>query len=98
MNITESVTAPPHYTNGRAYNPINVAEDWRLSPNLTNVLKYISRHEQKGGHEDLEKALWYLTRELTLRYTAPNDVLSIIVESSHSTASAYLRDREGINV
>lgn len=27
-----------------------------------NILKYISRHKEKGGIEDLKKAEWYLCR------------------------------------
>ncbi|KPH76114.1 hypothetical protein AFL42_07265 [Oceanobacillus caeni] len=29
---------------------------------LGNVVKYIFRHEKKGGIEDLKKASWYLNR------------------------------------
>lgn len=29
---------------------------------LGNVIKYISRHEHKGGEEDLRKAEYYLSR------------------------------------
>lgn len=27
-----------------------------------NILKYIWRHENKGGVEDLKKAMWYLNK------------------------------------
>jgi hypothetical protein len=29
-----------------------------------NAIKYIWRHAMKGGKQDLEKAIWYLQREL----------------------------------
>jgi hypothetical protein len=32
--------------------------------NLGNAFKYIWRADMKGGREDLEKAIWYLQREL----------------------------------
>ena len=31
--------------------------------NLGNAFKYIWRHKEKGGREDLEKAIWYLERQ-----------------------------------
>jgi hypothetical protein len=31
---------------------------------LGNAVKYIWRHTMKGGKQDLEKAIWYLQREL----------------------------------
>jgi len=31
---------------------------------LGNVIKYIFRHEQKGGLVDLKKAAWYLDRTI----------------------------------
>jgi hypothetical protein len=31
---------------------------------LGNAIKYIWRANMKGGREDLEKAIWYLQREL----------------------------------
>ena len=31
--------------------------------NLGNAFKYIWRHKEKGGREDLEKAVWYLERQ-----------------------------------
>jgi len=47
--------------------PIEVIEGWQLSFNLGQVIKYIGRHKHKGQQRaDLEKALWYLQRELGL--------------------------------
>lgn len=34
-----------------------------LNFNLGNAFKYIWRHREKNGREDLEKALWYLKRQ-----------------------------------
>lgn len=31
--------------------------------NLGNAFKYIWRHKEKNGREDLEKAIWYLERQ-----------------------------------
>ncbi|WP_243154330.1 DUF3310 domain-containing protein [Clostridium sporogenes] len=41
-------------------------EDWNLNFNLGNAIKYIARAEHKGNKkEDLEKAVWYLEREIS---------------------------------
>lgn len=52
--------------------PIEVIEGWGLNFNLGQVIKYIGRHKMKGQmRSDLEKAYWYLGRELGL--TSPKE-------------------------
>lgn len=59
-----SVDHPSHYNYG-TIEVIDVIEDWNLNFNLGNSIKYIARCEHKGHKkEDLEKAIWYLKREL----------------------------------
>ncbi len=59
-----TVDHPAHYNTGK-YEVIDVIEDWRLTFNAGNALKYIGRHAYKGEPiEDLEKARWYLDREI----------------------------------
>jgi hypothetical protein len=64
-----AVDHPAHY--GGADNPyeaIKVIEAWHLGFNLGNTVKYISRVEFKNAPiEDLEKARWYLDREIVNR-------------------------------
>jgi len=66
--MAEAVNHPPHY--GGADNPyeaIKVIEAWGLDFNLGNAAKYIARAAHKGRQlEDLEKARWYLDREIKL--------------------------------
>lgn len=58
---------PPHYT-ATAIEPIDVIEQWQLGFHLGNCLKYIARCELKGNPiQDLEKARWYLDREIARR-------------------------------
>lgn len=58
--------APAHYVEGRMIEPINVIEAWRIGHHLACVLKYISRAGRKDNALlDLNKALWYLNREIT---------------------------------
>ena len=58
---------PSHYNDNRAHKPIDVMEDWHLNYRMGNALKYISRHGRKPGEdlvENLQKAIWYLEREV----------------------------------
>ena len=70
----ELVDHPPHY--GGADNPyeaIKVIEAWGLGFNLGNAAKYISRAGKKDAAatvQDLEKARWYLDREIQNRKQA----------------------------
>ena len=62
------VNHPNHYGGeDNIYEAIKVIEAWELNFNLGNTLKYISRAGKKNNSElvqDLEKALWYLNREI----------------------------------
>jgi Protein of unknwon function (DUF3310) len=63
----ELINHPPHYT-AAAIEPIDVIEDWKLGFHLGNVVKYLARAEHKGAPlEDLQKAAWYLNREIQRR-------------------------------
>lgn len=70
--MSEAVDHPAHY--GGADNPyeaIKVIEAWQLGFCLGNTVKYIARAEHKGATiEDLEKARWYLDREIERRKNA----------------------------
>ena len=59
----EQVNHPSHYNQG--IEPIEVIESWDLNFNLGNVIKYTLRAPYKENMiQDLEKAKWYLEREL----------------------------------
>jgi hypothetical protein len=63
-----SVDHPQHYRSDSGLEAIEVIEAWDLNFNLGNVVKYVCRAGLKGSAsktEDLEKALWYLQRELS---------------------------------
>lgn len=65
---TDYVNHPPHYGGeNNPYEAIKVIEAWELNFCLGNAVKYISRAGKKDSSktaEDLEKAIWYLNREL----------------------------------
>ena len=66
----EAVEHPAHYNSGRI-EVIDFIEDQELGFSLGNAVKYIARAGRKNGAdrgtEDLQKAIWYLQRELSLR-------------------------------
>lgn len=59
--MSDMVNHPPHYQGDR-FESIDIIEAYALGFHLGNALKYIVRHEKKGGRQDLKKALWYLRR------------------------------------
>lgn len=65
--MSEQINHPKHYNNG-SIEAIDVIEDWKLNFSLGCVIKYICRSEYKDATiQDLEKAQWYLTREIERR-------------------------------
>lgn len=70
----ELVHHPDHYGGGdNPYETIKVIEAWELGFHLGNAVKYISRAGKKSAEEeiiDLEKARFYLDREIQLRKDA----------------------------
>lgn len=62
----DNVNHPKHYTFGK-FEVIDVLEDWKLELHEANAIKYIARSLHKGTRiEDLEKAVWYLNRKISL--------------------------------
>ena len=62
--VRDMVNHPAHYKVG-GIETIDFIEAKKLSYNLGNVVKYITRADHKGSKRlDLEKAQWYLNREL----------------------------------
>jgi len=63
----EQINHPQHYGGDTTYEAIKVIEAWGLGFCLGNTVKYISRAGRKDATktvEDLEKARWYLDREI----------------------------------
>lgn len=63
---SDPVNHPSHYTDGKI-EVIDYIEDKGFGYNLGNAVKYISRAGKKNPDktiEDLEKAAWYLNREI----------------------------------
>lgn len=63
-----TVDHPDYYRADTGHEAIDVIEAWGLGFNLGNALKYIARAGRKGNAvEDLEKAAWYVQREIQRR-------------------------------
>ena len=65
-DLREYVENPSHYNSGKI-EVIDFIEDQKLGFCLGNVIKYVSRAGKKDSSktlEDLEKAKWYLEREI----------------------------------
>jgi hypothetical protein len=60
----ELVNSPLHYQ-GNRFEVIDIIDDFNLSFNTGNAIKYILRADKKGNQkQDLLKAVWYLEHEL----------------------------------
>lgn len=67
MEQKDMVNSPSHYGSG-TYEAINVIEAWGANFNIGNSLKYLSRYGKKDPNaiiQDLEKAIWYIDREIS---------------------------------
>lgn len=67
MEKEDVVNKPKHYTDGKI-EVIDFIEDKKLGFHLGNAVKYIARAGKKdpAKHiEDLKKAQWYLSREIS---------------------------------
>lgn len=59
----DGVNHPLHYNKG--IEVIDFLDSWNFNFNLGNVIAYTARCEYKGNKKkDLEKAIWYLEREI----------------------------------
>ena len=62
----DPVNSPKHYTSHPSgVECIEVTE--HMGFNIGNAVKYLWRSDLKGGIEDLEKAVWYVKREIEKR-------------------------------
>ena len=66
--VKEAVNHPSHYQSKNGIGVIDVIESFDLGFNLGNVIKYCLRCGKKNAEiEELEKAKWYLEREIQNR-------------------------------
>jgi hypothetical protein len=81
---------PAHYVDA-PLEPIVAIEAWQLNFALGNVVKYVARAGKKGpALEDLEKALWYLAREVERARGAPAPAPPVVPVPRPGTVAARL--------
>ena len=73
--MTDAVNHPAHYTG--KFECIDVMEatqgkDAVLKFCVCNAFKYLYRHENKNGLEDIKKAKWYLDKYIEIKDGASN--------------------------
>lgn len=64
--MSDIINHPKHYTTGK-FEVIDIIKDKLTAEQFEgylvgNVMKYIMRYRHKNGVEDLEKAVWYLSK------------------------------------
>ena len=93
-----AVDHPDHYRRDTGHEAIDVIEAWGLGFNLGNAVKYIARCGRKDGasrREDLEKALWYLRREIDAQKAADDRAT---VESFEHTVIPATQDGKPVEI
>jgi hypothetical protein len=67
---TDTQVGGSHYK-GLAIQPAEYCQRNRLPYCEANVVKYVTRHREKNGREDVEKAIHYLQMLLEIEYPKP---------------------------
>jgi hypothetical protein len=68
----EEIDHPSHYGGNTIYEAIKVIEAWDLNFRVGNAVKYIRRANEKDTRvKNLQKAIWYLQREVDKLKHAP---------------------------
>lgn len=70
MNALQKQVGGSHYKN-MAIQPAEYCQKNNLNHLESSVVKYVSRHRQKNGREDIEKAIHCLELLLTIDYPEP---------------------------
>ena len=96
--MNDVVNHPSHYTDGEI-EVIDFIEDKGLNFHRGNAVKYIARAGKKDSEkevEDLQKAVWYLNREIT-RLTGENPnaaLISAVIEEVERAVDKARLDNE----
>lgn len=95
MTMSDMVNHPSHYTDG-SIEVIDFIEDKKLNYHRGNALKYLCRAGKKDPAkevEDLEKAAWYVNREIQrLKAQAQKDARAEELRAVGVTFADDLRD------
>ena len=72
MDASRRQVGGDHYSR-LAIGPTEYAHKNGLGPCEFNVVKYVSRHKQKNGRQDIEKAIHYLELLLEWEYAGSTE-------------------------
>lgn len=90
-----NVNHPDHYQSDKM-EAIDIIESFELNFHLGNVIKYITRADKKGNSiEDLEKAKWYLQREINNRHKQQSSIVTYS-NSSERLLKAQVEEQEDV--
>ncbi len=75
--IKDNVNHPSHYETGK-YECIDVMLETQGKESvkafcICNAFKYLYRHNNKNGVEDIKKAIWYLNKYISLEEVTEDD-------------------------
>ena len=88
-DMSDPVHNPSHYKSG-GIEVIDVIEAFELNFRLANVIKYVLRAGRKGDAlEDLEKAAWYLNREIEKLKKSTSDEKAPKMIMASNTSSGW---------
>lgn len=79
VSTSDQVDHPAHYNSGKI-EVIEALEDWKLNFHRANAVKYVARAGKKNPDkeiEDLEKAIWYLKRDIELLKSAKENRITL---------------------
>jgi hypothetical protein len=85
----DPVNRPSHYMGQGGIEVIDVIERYGIAESfhLGAALKYLLRHENKGGKQDLEKALWFV-RRYRYYWSEANGLTPTLYEGAEEWATA----------
>jgi hypothetical protein len=92
-NTNDTQQGGEHYLN-KKIQPWDFIEGNNLPYLEGNVVKYVCRHADKGGLEDLKKARHYIDKLIEARYTKVYKPAPV-QEEEEETAEAYLLSING---
>lgn len=98
----EEINHPDRYAGGK-YECIEVMVDIfgvEVVKNfcVLNAFKYLWRHKQKGGTEDIKKAVWYLNEYIKLDETVPSVMVNRPVKTVGEALDEYYGKSENSDI
>lgn len=100
--MSEEINHPDRYAGGK-YECIEVMIDifgveFVKNFCVLNAFKYLWRHKQKGGTEDIKKAVWYLNEYIKLDETVPSVMVNRPVKTVGEALDEYYGKSENSDI